>query len=240
MVALDQVRFLGFDVFGTVVDWRTGVARAAEPFLRRNGVDIDPLHFADRWRELYQPAMEKVRSGERPWVRLSVLNRENLDSALDAIGRPALSFPGEELNELNLAWERLEPWPDSVEGLTRLKRRFAIGALSNGDLATMTNLARFGHLPWDVIVGAEVTRSYKPQPQTYLGSADAVGVAPDQAGMVAAHNSDLHAARSCGLHTLFVRRSTEHGPGQTTDLDPDSNWKIAVNSLTEIADALGC
>ena len=240
MTTLDQVRVLGFDVFGTVVDWRTGVARAAEPFLRRHGIQIDPLVFADRWRALYQPAMEKVRSGERPWVRLRVLNRENLDSALDAIGHSASRLPGEELDELNLAWERLDPWPDSVEGLTRLKRRFAIGALSNGDLATMTNLARFGHLPWDVIVGAEITKSYKPQPQTYLGSADAVGLAPEELGLVAAHNSDLHAARCCGLPTLFVRRPTEHGPGQTTDLDPDSDWDVAASSLTEVADALGC
>lgn len=240
MAALDQVRFLGFDVFGTVVDWRTGVARATEPFLRRHGIEIDPLEFADRWRELYQPAMEKVRSGKRPWVRLRVLNRENLDSALDAIGRPASSFPGEEVDQLNVAWERLDPWPDSVEALTRLKRRFAIGALSNGDLATMINLGRFGHLPWDVIVGAEITRSYKPQPQTYLGSADAVGLAPEQVGMVAAHNSDLHAARSCGLRTLFVRRGAEHGPGQTTDLDPDSDWDVVASSLTEVAGMLGC
>ena len=181
-----------------------------------------------------------MRSGERPWVRLRVLNRENLDSALAAIGHLASSFSGKELDELNTAWERLDPWPDSVEGLTRLKRRFAIGALSNGDLATMTNLALYGHLPWDVIVGAEVTRSYKPQPQTYLGSADAMGVAPDQVGMVAAHNGDLHAARSCGLHTLFVRRSTEHGPGQTTDLDPDSDWDVVASSLTEVAHVLGC
>lgn len=234
------VRFLGFDVFGTVVDWRSGVARAAEPFLKRHGLNVDPLDFADQWRALYQPSMQKVRSGERPWIKLDVLNRENLETVL---ARHAADFGGitdDELVALNKAWERLDPWPDAVEGLTRLKSKFAIGPLSNGHIAGMLNLARFGGLPWDVITGAEVATSYKPMPQTYLRSADAVGLRPDQVSMVAAHNDDLKAARAAGLRTVFIRRPHEHGPNQTTDLEPEADWDVIAQSLTEAADAIGC
>lgn len=240
MTEFGSTGFLGFDVFGTVVDWRSGVAREAAPFLARHGIALDPHAFADAWRSRYQPAMEEVRSGRRPWTRFRVLNRENLDAALDANGIPPADLPSAELDELNRAWERLDPWPDSVEGLTRLKRRFGIGALSNGDLALIMNLSRFGGLPWDVIVGAEVTRSYKPQPQTYLKSADAVGLTPERCAMVAAHNGDLQAARGCGFRTVFVRRPTEHGPNQTADLAAESDWDVVADSLIEVADALGC
>ncbi|EZP54352.1 haloacid dehalogenase type II [Sphingomonas sp. RIT328] len=236
----DFVGFCGFDVFGTVVDWRSGVARAAEPFLKTHRLDIDPLAFADEWRALYQPAMQKVRSGERPWVKLEVLNRENLETVLARHDVDFGRIADAELVDLNRAWERLDPWPDSVEGLTRLKRRFAIGPLSNGHIAGMLNLARFGGLPWDVITGAEVAKSYKPIPQTYLRSADAVGLRPDQVAMVAAHNEDLAAARAAGLRTVFVRRPHEHGSGQTTDLDAAQDWDVVADSMIEAADALGC
>ncbi len=236
----DQVAFLGFDVFGTVVDWRSSVTRLAEPFLRRHGVRVDPPIFADEWRALYQPAMERVRSGERAWVKLDVLNRENLETVLARHGVDVRQVPEAELADLNLAWERLDPWPDSVEGLARLKRRFAIGPISNGHMAGMMNLARFGGLPWDVIVGAEVARSYKPQPEAYLRSAAAVGLPPERIAMVAAHNADLAAARALGFRTIFVRRPREHGPDQTTDLEPRSNWDGIADSLLEVADALGC
>ncbi|WP_244552644.1 haloacid dehalogenase type II [Bradyrhizobium sp. Ghvi] len=232
------VGFLGFDVFGTVVDWRTGVARASEPFLARHGIEVDPLVFADEWRALYQPSMQKVRAGERPWVKLEVLNRENLETVLSRHDADFGRISDAELVDLNKAWERLDPWPDSLEGLTRLKRHFALGPLSNGHIEGMLNLARFGGLPWDVIT--EVTKSYKPMPQTYLRSADAVGLRPDQVGMVAAHNDDLKAARAAGLRTVFVRRPHEHGPNQTTDLDAKEGWDVIAESLTEAADALGC
>ncbi|RYE98966.1 MAG: haloacid dehalogenase type II, partial [Oxalobacteraceae bacterium] len=159
----EQLEFLGFDVFGTVVDWRSGVARAAEPFLARHGIAVDPFAFAKEWRSLYQPAMEAVRSGARPWVRLEVLNRENLEQVLGWHGVAPSSIPQAELLALNRAWERLDPWPDAVEGLLRLKRRFAIGPVSNGHIAGMLRLARFGGLPWDVILGAEIARNYKPR-----------------------------------------------------------------------------
>ena len=235
-----HVGFLGFDVFGTVVDWRNGVARAAEPFLKEHGIDVDPLDFADEWRSLYQPGMERVRTGERSWVKLDVLNRENLETVLARHDADFGGITDARLAELNKAWERLDPWPDSVEGLTRLKGRFAIGPLSNGHIAGMLNLARFGGLPWDVITGAEVARSYKPMPQTYLKSAEAVGLPPEHVAMVAAHNEDLAAARAAGLRTVFVRRPHEHGPGQTTDLEAEQDWDVVAESLTAAADALGC
>lgn len=236
----NYVGFLGFDTYGTVVDWRSGIARAAEPFLTKHGLSADPLDFADEWRSLYQPAMERVRSGERPWVELDVLNRENLETVLSRHDADFGAIADAELAELNKAWSKLDPWPDSVEGLTRLKRCFAIGPLSNGHIAGMLALARFGGLPWDVITGAEVTKSYKPQPQTYLKSAEAVGFPPAQVALVAAHNEDLAAARAAGLRTVFVRRPHEHGPGQTTDLEPSQDWDVVADTLTEAADALGC
>jgi 2-haloacid dehalogenase len=234
------LRFLGFDVFGTVVDWRTSVARAAAPFLQRQGIAVDPLVFADEWRARYQPSMEAVRSGARPWVKLDRLNRENLDHVLARHGVAPGTLPDAALEELNRAWERLDAWPDAVEGLTRLKRRFAIAPVSNGHIAGMLNLARFAGLPWDAILGAEIAHNYKPQPEVYLRSLDAAGVAPAQAAMVAAHNRDLAAARALGLFTVFVRRPHEHGVGQTSDLEPEQEWDVVAESLVEVADILGC
>jgi len=240
VVALLDVGFLGFDVFGTVVDWRSGIARAAEPFLRRHGLAVAPERFADEWRALYQPSMQQVRSGARPWVRLDVLNRESLETILSQHGATAGTIPATELDDLNRAWERLDPWPDAVAGLTRLKRLYPLGPLSNGHIAGMLNLARFGNLPWDVILGAEISRSYKPQPQTYLRSAEAAGLPPHRVAMVAAHNDDLRAARACGLRTIFILRPHEHGPEQRSDLRPEEDWDLVTDSLVAAADALGC
>lgn len=237
---LADVGFLGFDVFGTVVDWRSGVARAAAPFLEHHGLRLDPFDFANAWRALYQPAMEKVRSGQRPWVRLDVLQRENLEQLLASHGVAAAGIPEAELADLTRAWERLDPWPDAVEGLARLKRRFAIAPISNGHIAGMLQLARFGGLPWDAILGAEMSRTYKPQPATYLQSLEAAGFAPAQAAMVAAHNADLRAARALGMRTVFVRRPQEYGPDQDTDLRAEEDWDGVAESLTEVADILGC
>jgi 2-haloacid dehalogenase len=240
MMDMDDTSFLGFDVFGTVVDWRSGVARAAEPFLAQHGLNVDPFDFAVEWRSLYQPSLHSVRVGERPWVKLDILNRENLETVLARHDADFGSITDGELVELNKAWERLDPWPDSVEGLTRLKRRFAIGPLSNGHIAGMLNLARYAGLPWDVITGAEISKTYKPMPQTYLRSAAAVGRDPHQVGMVAAHNEDLEAARAAGLRTVFIRRPHEHGPHQSTDLEATQPWDVVAESLTDAADALGC
>jgi 2-haloacid dehalogenase len=237
---LQQVGFLGFDVFGTVVDWRSGVARAAAPFLERYDIELDAFAFANAWRALYQPALEKVRSGERPWARLDVLQRENLERLLAAHGVAVDDIPEQYLADLTRAWERLDPWPDAVEGLSRLKRRFAIAPISNGHIAGMLHLARFGGLPWDAILGAEIARSYKPQPETYLKSLEAAGFEPRQAAMVAAHNGDLRAARALGMRTIFVRRPHEYGPDQDTDLQAEEDWDVVAVSLNEVADLLGC
>lgn len=237
---MQDVRFLGFDVFGTVVDWRSSVARDLTTFLQRHGLStLDPAEIAAQWRSLYQPSMEPIRRGQRPWTRLTVLNRENLEAVLSRY-LDVSALPERELADLNEAWQRLDPWPDSVAGLARLKTRFVIGPISNGNVGLMVWLARYGGLPWDVIAGAEVTRTYKPQPRTYLGAADLVGLAPHQVALVAAHNDDLAAARACGLKTVFIPRRTEHGPGQTSDLEPSEPWDMVAEDLVDLARRLGC
>ena len=238
--AFEDVGLLGFDVFGTVVDWRSGVARACEPFLRTHAIAADPLAFADAWRARYQPAMEEIRAGHRSWVKLDILTLENLNRVLKQHGVEPTDIPFTLLEDLNRCWEQLDPWPDAVPGLLRLKQRYAIAPISNGHIAGMLRLARRGGLPWDVILGAEIAHAYKPQPAVYLASCEAAGLAPTEVCMVAAHNSDLAAARALGLRTIFLRRPLEHGPQQTTDLAPDHAWDVVAESMLEVADALGC
>jgi len=238
-MALNGVRALLFDVFGTVVDWRSGVAREATPFLRRRGAEsVDPLAFADAWRASYQPAMEQVRSGRRPFTRLDVLHRENLETILPDFGIDPATVPALELNELNLAWHRLDPWPDAVAGLTRLKTSFIIATLSNGNIALMLDMAKRAGLPWDAILGAEVAQAYKPMPEAYLRTADVLAMRPEQICLVAAHNGDLAAARKCGLRTAFIPRPAEHGPNQTTDLRPDQEWDVVAADFGALAEKL--
>jgi len=238
-MALNGVRALLFDVFGTVVDWRRGVAREATPFLRRRGAEsVDPLAFADAWRASYQPAMEQVRSGRRPFTRLDVLHRENLETILPDFGIDPATVPALELNELNLAWHRLDPWPDAVAGLTRLKTSFIIATLSNGNIALMLDMAKRAGLPWDAILGAEVVQAYKPMPEAYLRTADILAMRPEQICLVAAHNGDLAAARKCGLRTAFIPRLAEHGPNQTTDLRPDQEWDVVAADFGALAEKL--
>ena len=237
--AFADVQALVFDVFGTVVDWRTGVAREAAPFLARYRPDADPAAFADAWRRRYSPAMEEVRSGRRPFTRLDVLHRENLAATLSEFGIEPSSAPPSELDALNLAWRRLDPWPDSVPGLARLKRRFIIAPLSNGNIRLMLDMAKRAGLPWDAILGAEVAQAYKPAPEAYLRTVEALMLNPEEVCLVAAHNSDLAAARRCGLRTAFIHRPTEHGPDQTTDLQPDENWEAVANDMEDLARQLG-
>ena len=236
---LDGVRALLFDVFGTVVDWRGGVARETAPFLARHGRDpADAAAFADAWRDRYQPAMEEVRSGRRPFVRLDTLHRENLEAVLPEFGIDPPEVPAAELDQLNLAWHRLDPWPDVVAGLTRLKSRYIIAPLSNGNLILMLDIAKRAGLPWDAILGAEIVQAYKPMPEAYLRTADMLGMRPHEICMVAAHNSDLAAARSCGLRTGFVPRPGEHGPGQATDLRPKQDWDVVAADFQDLAQRL--
>jgi len=233
---MNEVKALLFDVFGTVVDWRSGVAREATPFLVRHGVgQVDPAAFADAWRRAYQPSMEEVRSGRRAFVPLDVLHRENLERILPEFGIQSESVPAPELDELNLAWHRLDPWPDSVAGLTRLKSRYVIAPLSNGNVRLMMDIAKRSGLPWDAILGAEVVRAYKPTPEAYLRTAEVLMMKPEQLCLVAAHNDDLAAARKCGFRAAFIPRPFEHGPGQTSDLHPEQDWDHVACDLNHLA-----
>ena len=227
---------LFFDVFGTCVDWRSGVARDVSAMASRHGVAVDAPAIADAWRAEYQPGMQTVRDGSRPWVTLDVLHRESLDGVLR--GTALSGIPAEDRDELTRAWHRLDPWPDTVPGLTRMKTRFVIAPHSNGHIALLLNMARRAGLPWDLILGSETARAYKPLPESYLRNVAAVGLAPREVMMVAAHNDDLGAAAACGLRTAFVARPAEHGPGQTTDLGPDQDWDLVAGDLLALADLL--
>ena len=222
-----------FDVFGTLVDWRSGVAEAVGGEVEPLGVD--PFLFADHWRSRYQPAMERVRSGGRGYVPLDRLHRENLDETL-AHFAVADRFDEPERDALNHAWERLPPWPDVLAGLDALRPHALLAPCSNGSIALMTRLARFAGLRWDAILGAEVARDYKPKPGVYLAACAALGLPPEQVTMVAAHNDDLAAARDAGLRTAFIARTSEHGPGQVGDLVPEGEWDRVVGTIGELAD----
>lgn len=235
-----EIRALLFDVFGTVVDWRSGVANHARPFLERHGSRIDPNMFADAWRQRYQPAMEAVRNGCRPFVPLDTLHRENLEFILAEAGIDPASVDQAELDALNLAWHRLDPWPDVLSGLVRLKKRYIIAPLSNGNIVLMLDIAKRAGIPWDAILGAEVVQAYKPTPQAYDRTVALLALRPEQVCMVAAHNSDLAAARRSGLRTAFVARPGEHGPRQNTDLVAEQDWDFVAmdfNVLAEVLDA---
>jgi 2-haloacid dehalogenase len=226
-------------VFGTVVDWRSGVARESAAFLARYAPGVDPGAFADAWRRRYLPAMEEVRSGRRPFVRLDVLHRENLELARPEFGIDPVAVQPSELDALNLAWRKLDPWPDSVPGLARMRRRFIIAPLSIGNIPLMPDMAKRAGLPWDAILGAEIAQAYKPSPEAYLHNAEALMLEPEQVCLVAAHNGDLAAARRCRLRTAFVTRPTEHGPRQGTDLRPEEDWDAVARDMEDLARQLG-
>ncbi len=235
---VEGVKALIFDVFGTCVDWRTGVAREVAAVAQRKGISVDPIAFAVAWRDRYQPQMETVRSGQRPFTILDVLHRESLVGLL-----PKFGFEGKlseaEIDDFNRAWHRLDPWPDTVPGLTRLKKKFIIAPHSNGNLALMVNMAKRAGIPWDCILGSEVVRNYKPVPQSYVDAVRMLGLKPHEVMMTAAHNRDLRAAQQQGLSTAFVPRPTEHGPGQKTDLAPDGTWDIVARDFVHLAEQLG-
>jgi 2-haloacid dehalogenase len=238
-VTIETIRALAFDVFGTVVDWRSGVARDAAFFLAALGRDdIDPFAVADAWRALYSPSMEEVRSGRRPFIRLDALHRESLEAILPRFGIDADRVDPNLVAELNLAWHRLDPWPDALAGLRRLKRRYILATLSNGNIALLVNMAKRAELPWDAVLGAEVSQAYKPEPEAYLRTADALGLRPVQVCMVAAHESDLAAARGCGFRTAFVPRPLEYGPARAA-VAPGGDWDLVVRDFVALADRLG-
>lgn len=236
---MKQVKALVFDVFGTVVDWRTGVAREFAAFLPSVGrQDLDPFALADAWRKLYQPGMEECRSGRRPWTRLDVLHRESLEKVLAANNITGASEG--DLDHLNRAWHRLDPWPDVILGLTRMKRKYFLAPLSNGNIALLANMAKRAMIPWDAILGAEPVQAYKPQPEAYLRTAEILAMKPEEVCLVAAHNGDLRAARKAGLSTAFVPRPTEHGGAQQIDLVAEDPWDWVGEDFIDLAAKLGC
>lgn len=230
------VRALFFDVFGTLVDWRSSIAREAEALLKPKRVTIDYFAFADAWRGEYQGAMEEVRAGRIGFCKLDILHRRNLELTLKRFAIDNLSE--DEKRNLNLAWHRLDAWPDVSPGLGRLKRGYVIAPLSNGNISLMVDLARRNGLPWDVILGAEIAGDYKPKPRVYLAAAEALDLKPDDCMMVAAHSSDLAAAAALGLRTAHVARPNEHGPGRG-EAAPSISVDFAVNSLEDLAAKLG-
>ena len=221
------MRALVFDVFGTVVDWRAGVARDAERLL---GAAVDAVRFAEAWRDRHGPSMDRVRRGELPWTNLDALHRASLDELLPRFGVPDVDEATRA--ELVFAWHRLDPWPDAVEGLTRLKGRHVIVTLSNGNVSLLLDMAKRAGLPWDAVFSAELFAHYKPDPEVYDGAVRLLGLAPQDVLMVAAHVDDLEAARSRGLRTAYVHRPSEGGPAQ----DPAADYSVA--SLTELAAVL--
>ena len=233
------MRAVLFDTFGTVVDWRSGIAAAVREFAARHALSLDPGGFADDWRSRYQPSMKRVRSGERPFVSLDTLHMENLEAVLGARGLVPGAFPPDDLDCLNRAWHFLPPWPDSVAGIGQVKRDFIVGPLSNGNTALLVDMAKAAGLPWDLILGSDVTRAYKPAPEAYLGQAAMLGLEPGEVMLAAAHNGDLAAARKAGLATAFIARPTEYGPGQESDRTPSRDWDAAATSITGLATQLG-
>jgi 2-haloacid dehalogenase len=227
---------LFFDVFGTLVDWRSSIAREAQAMLEPRGFALDWLAFADAWRAEYQPAMEEIRSGRLPFCKLDLLHRRNLERILPRF--EVAGLPEELMRELNLAWHRLDAWPDAAPGLVRLKRRCLIAPVSNGNISLMVDLARRNGFPWDAILGSEVAGDFKPKPRVYLSACEAFDLAPGDCMMVAAHSNDLAAAASNGLRTGHVARPNEHGPGRG-ETAPRVPVDAAAPNLEALAAALG-
>jgi len=232
------VKAVLFDVFGTVVDWRTGVAAAVSGFAADHGLELDAGAFADAWRARYGPGMRRVSTGERPFVPLDVLHRENLDGVLADLGLDQGRFGPAALDELNRAWHFLPPWPDSVPGITALKRDYIVGPLSNGNTSLLLDMAKAGGLPWDLILGSDVTQAYKPAREAYLRPAALLGLEPGEIMLAAAHEADLVAAREAGLATAFISRPLERGSGIPGAGAAAKSWDLSVSSITELADLM--
>ena len=234
---MDDVKALVFDVFGTVVDWRSSITKHAAAFGEAQGIEADWGAFADGWRGKYQPYMNKVRTGELPWTKLDVLHRMGL---VELLGEFGINDVGEHnIDELAMAWHYLDPWPDAPAGLSRLKAKYIIGTMSNGNVALMTNMAKYAGLPWDVILGAELAQAYKPDPKTYLTGVELLGLYPEQVMMVAAHQNDLLAAGAEGLKTAFVPRPMEFGPDRKPDPTPDPSFDIVAADFRDLASQMG-
>jgi 2-haloacid dehalogenase len=226
-----------FDVLGTVVDWRGSIIRETKVLAAERKLELDAAAFADAWRAGYRPAMHRVRSGDLPWMNIDRLHRLILEEILARFGVEGLSEA--DMDHLNRVWHRLRPWPDSVSGLKRLKQKFIITTLSNGNMSLLTEMAKHGGLPWDCILSAELFHHYKPDPETYLGAAALLGARPEEAMMVAAHEDDLAAARTVGLRTAFVRRPKELGRRSGYDLPRDRSFDYVADDFVHLASQLG-
>ena len=234
----DEVKALIFDVFGTVVDWRSSITREGRALGERKGITgVDWEQFADDWRGQYGPFMNKVRAGDLPWTRLDDLHRMSLELMLEKYGIYGLSEA--EKVDFNKAWHRLDGWPDSSSGLTRLKTKYIIATMSNGNVALMTNMAKWAGLPWDCILGAELARHYKPDPESYLTAVDLLCLEPSQVMMSAAHKNDLKAAGALGLKTAFIPRPGERGPGVEIDATPEDWIDVVATDFNDLAAQMG-
>jgi 2-haloacid dehalogenase len=231
------VKALTFDVFGTTVDWRGSLIREAEEWGKARGLEIDWPRFADSWRTGYAPAMDQVRKGLLPWMNLDQLHRKILDRLFTEYKIDGLSETEKE--HFNKLWHRLHPWPDSVAGLTRLKSKFILSTLSNGNVSLLVDMAKFAGLPWDAVLCAEIFRHYKPDSETYLGAAEMLGCKPREVMMVAAHPNDLRAAQKLGLRTAFVPRPREHGD-RNPDATTNTNFDVIATDFIDLAEKLGC
>jgi len=239
MSDFSAVKALVFDVFGTVVDWRSSLIADFTQWSQTSGIKADWTALVDGWRAVYAASMDEVRKHpERGYVVLDVLHRRSLEKLVAQFAIQGLKEA--DLNYLTMGWHRLRPWPDSVAGLKRLKAKYIIAPLSNGNVALLTNMAKFAGLPWDLVLSAELFEHYKPDPETYLGAAKLLGLPPEQVMMVAAHNNDLKAAQKLGLKTGFVARPTEYGPHQKYDFEAKGDWDIVAPDFGGIADQLKC
>lgn len=237
MKAISEVAVLAFDVFGTVVDWRTSIARQCFLMGKTKGIEADWEQFADDWRYGYEPAMHRVRSGELPWTTIDDLHRMILDKLLTKYGLSTLS-EAEKL-QLNRAWHRLEPWPDVVAGLKSLKSHYIVAALSNGNISLLANMAKHASLPWDYIFSAELSKHYKPDPEVYKTAADLLGLSTEAVMMVAAHKHDLDGAKATGMKTAYVPRSDEFGSKRLVDINPDPTYDVFAIDFLDLARKLG-
>ncbi len=233
----NSVKALTFDIFGTVVDWRSSIIREGQILSANKGFEVDWPEFADRWRGGYSPAMNRVRSGELPWTKIDDLHRLILDELVEEFNLSGLSE--QELDHFNKAWHRLTPWPDTVSGLNRLKTKYIITTLSNGNVSLLTNMAKNAGLPWDAVLSAELAKHYKPAPEAYLTAADLLSLPPEQVMMVAAHPGDLRAAARAGLRTAYVIRPLERGPGREVDRNEDGEFDYTADDFVDLALQLG-
>jgi 2-haloacid dehalogenase len=231
------VKAIVFDVFGTVVDWRGSITAEGQAWGKARGISIDWARFADRWRGGYAPSMDKVRKGELPWTKLDALNRALLEDLLKEFGIQGLTE--EDKDHWNRVWHRLKPWPDSVAGLSRLKQKYTIAPLSNGNVSLLADMAKNAGLPWDLILSAELARHYKTDREVYLSAVELLSLKPGEVMMAAAHRNDLEAARDCGLRTGFIHRPEEFGPVRSADTAKPGDFDVVSGDLLDLASKMG-